>query len=531
MSSINISSIKNINEEPKTNASTIRDTNDDKKIQMFKNELMCTINHKFNYIDYPKLSYGYLIMQKEDKVKNKIDIYPIPELLCEKGYKQSQEIKQKCKLDYYYNIKEQYNKNNYINYWLPIYINEIHYIKNKENIINTLKKIKCGDKDNNEDNDDKVLEPEIIFEIMPLILNKILNGMLNKKNEISTEFTKCFFQFILLLKKLINEYEDDLIKYLNHKLNLIYKSNYNVKKAIIPNIENFILLLLLSNKNIHNKKMNDMWYYIYEEYVTRQIYWMFNNKGQIKDILENIQLGYKFKNSNKVYYIEDETLKECLRKGNCMAKIKDNKCFINTLKTNEIYDEILDCFLTGIFDKKYLKEKIDLQLKENFQNTFNNSTINIRRKVINKLINNDEEYYEYFKLNNDGKEIYEEEFSYKPLILNYKIRQLLFNEKYQEYLDEFGEIAYKSQKSNKLIILIYYMEKVIKEKGFIEELEQNYGIYLNADNLMKEMKQKVNEVENYAQMFEYVQSEYGKNQSDIELIKYAYDNAKWKKYI
>ena len=57
-----------------------------------------------------------------------------------------------------------------------------------------------------------------------------------------------------------------------------------MEKTIIPNIENFIILLQFSNRNIYNKKMRDIWYTIYEEYLVRQIYWIFNNKGEIKEI-------------------------------------------------------------------------------------------------------------------------------------------------------------------------------------------------------------------------------------------------------
>lgn len=522
MSFPKINSIKRIDDESETNESSIRDTNDDEKMKLIKSELMCSIYTKYNYSEQNKYSYGYLIIQKEDNVKNKNEIYPIPELICEKAY-ELQAQNQKSKMEYYYfNLKDKINNNNYINYWFPVYIREEHYIKNKKEIINTLKKI---------NNDDTMSDADLIFNIIPLILNKIINGMLNKKNDISTAFTKCYFHFLLLFKKLINEFQEDLIKYLNHKLNLIYNNDYNVEKEIIPNIENFIILLLICNRNVNNEKMDDMWYYIYEEYITRQIYWMFNNKGYVKDILKKVKLSNKFKNTNKVLNTEDKTLKECLRTGNCVIKIKDNKNFINELKENEIYDEVIECFLHGIYDKKYLKEKTDLKLKESFQNTFNNSSVNIRKKIINKLINIDEEYYEYFKLSNDGNKIYEEEFTYKPLILKYKIQQILFNKECKEYSDELEEIAYKSQRINNTLIIICYMDKIIKEKGFYEELEQNYGIYLNVNNLIKEIKKKVNEVESYAQMLEYVKSPYGKDQTDIEIIRNAYNNAKWKKYI
>ena len=65
----------------------------------------------------------------------------------------------------------------------------------------------------------------------------------------------------------------------------------------------------------------------------------------------------------------------------------------------------------------------------------------------------------------------------------------------------------------------------------MEELEKNYGIYLDVDNFIKDMKQKLNEIKSYKQLFEYIGNEFGKNKSDIEIIREAYEKAKLKKYI
>ena len=87
------------------------------------------------------------------------------------------------------------------------------------------------------------------------------------------------------------------------------------------------------------------------------------------------------------------------------------------------------------------------------------------------------------------------------------------------------------KRGNNLLLITFFTQKKIEEKGFIEKLEKNYGIFLEVDNFIKEMKKKLTEVKSYKQLFEYVESEFGKNKTDIEIIKMAYKNAKLKSYI
>ena len=45
------------------------------------------------------------------------------------------------------------------------------------------------------------------------------------------------------------------------------------------------------------------------------------------------------------------------------------------------------------------------------------------------------------------------------------------------------------------------------------------------------MKTKLNEIENYKQLFEYLESDFGKNKTNLEIIRDAYEKAKLKGYI
>ena len=65
----------------------------------------------------------------------------------------------------------------------------------------------------------------------------------------------------------------------------------------------------------------------------------------------------------------------------------------------------------------------------------------------------------------------------------------------------------------------------------MEELEKNYGVYLDVDNFIKDMKQKLKEIKNYKDLYEYIGSEFGRDKDDFELIIESYGKAKKKGYI
>ena len=97
--------------------------------------------------------------------------------------------------------------------------------------------------------------------------------------------------------------------------------------------------------------------------------------------------------------------------------------------------------------------------------------------------------------------------------------------------EEFLKYVYGGQRGNNLLLITFFAQKKIEEKGFMNVLEKNYGIYLEVDNFIKEMRQKLDEVRSYRQLFDYIGCEFGKNKTDEELIKEAFEKAYLKRYI
>ena len=107
----------------------------------------------------------------------------------------------------------------------------------------------------------------------------------------------------------------------------------------------------------------------------------------------------------------------------------------------------------------------------------------------------------------------------------------LFKEAKKEKMNDVLEYAFKSQKGNSLLIITFFAQKKIEEKGFMEELEKNYGIYFDVDKFIKEMNQKLNEIKSFQEMFKYVGSEFGSDKDDYQLIIEGYERARKKGYI
>ena len=156
--------------------------------------------------------------------------------------------------------------NEYYNNWLPIYVDEYHYRMNREVIINSLKAIK---------NECKFRLVQI-FDILPKILNKMIIGMFNGKSIFNSSFIKCFFQYILLFKRLCGEYKEKYEEYVNRKIRLIKKNDYKVNKKIIPVIGEFFMQIYLSNKDMGTPEMKKIKKVLIEEFLIRQMYWMFH---------------------------------------------------------------------------------------------------------------------------------------------------------------------------------------------------------------------------------------------------------------
>ena len=69
------------------------------------------------------------------------------------------------------------------------------------------------------------------------------------------------------------------------------------------------------------------------------------------------------------------------------------------------------------------------------------------------------------------------------------------------------------------------------EQGFMDELEKNYGIYLEVDAFFLDMKKKLKDIKSYKELYEFIKVDLGKDKTELEIIVDAYEKAKKKRYI
>ena len=521
-----------------------------KRLIEIKENLTCFML-KLNYIEYAEILLGYPIIQKNTGrgLKIKIELYPIPELLTYDGFI-AQIGKKDEKLDFYFDISFKSANNEFYNYWVPIYIDKNHFEKNKETILNSFSIIKFGAMGLKEYD----FKPEYIFEILPIILNKMIIGIFNKKTQLSEAFIRCYFQYILLLKKLTEIYKNEFDEYLKKILDEIKQNKNHIDKRMIPDIGNFMVLLLFSNFEISE----ELWKCLIDESSIRQMYWMFHSEDNIQQvqklILENNEID-----KTRLYRTNEDKIKEIVKltkKGE--IKIENVAKFISFLKEQEIYNNIISMILKdeNIFEFKEFKKKekeeknknistknpfdelfvshVDDEneeiLEKNFETKINDYLQILKEETIMKIFelilqpisfHYLENFYSELKIKDIEKSEYERGFVDKIL------KDIKDEDTRKKLLVQF----YSNQKGNKLTLISFLARKKIKTPGFMEELEKNYGVLLNCSDFIKEIKTTIDTINSYTELYKFIECDIIGEQSEYDYIIKKYQIARLKRYI
>ena len=475
----------------------------ERRQETIKESLTCYLIRD-NYIENSKMILGYGISQ----------LCPIPQLLTYETYKiQKSNIQRNHKqlISSYFKTEDKVKItfNIYYNNWLPIYIDEYHYRMSRDLIINSLKEIKHESK----------FRPEQILEILPTILNKIIIGMFNGKSIINSSFIICYFQYILLFKRLCGEYKEIYETYINNKIKLIAKNDYEVNRNIIPDISDFFLLIHLSNKDM--EEMNKIEKVLIEELLISKMFSMFHG-SECKETM-------KSKVVNSSLKVKDEAYLEKFQKDQNF-KIRHLDNFLKELHKQGIYHQMIDIISNDNdylwnFNKNRNKAKRMAQkgITRCFKKIYNQCS-QWSKNRINELIRKNMHFSEFFQ-EEDEKMLKDE------LYEGYQVDEILKEGNENNDTSGILRYAYESQKGNHLLLITFCFLKKIKEKGFMEELKKNYGIYLRADEFLKEINQKLKEIKSIKSLYEFIGIELDKDKKEMDIIVESYIKAKKKKYI
>ena len=482
----------------------------ERKMQIIKENLTCYLL-KDNYIDNQEILLGYPIIQSRSLYgQNKIELYPIPELLSYEAFKIQTGKDQNTLIGAYYNQQVKAANNQYYNNWLPIYVDENHFRKNKDKILNSLKAIK----------NESEFKPEQVFDIFPIILNKMVIGMFNGKSVISSAFITCYFQYIVLFKRLCKEYKEDYENYVNKKIRLITMNDYEVNKKIIPDIGDFFILTFLSNKDMTTPDMKKMKKVLIEEFVTREMYWIFHGPEC------GLTMQEKMANSN--LKISDEIYLALFHSDpNLNMKFPD--IFIRELYKSNIYKDLIylisndsNYLYDFYYDRRFAKKTAEKRIATNFKSLYTEVSEWTRERIREKIRDN-MRFSDFFE--EDVKHMR------RQACICYRVGEILKENQNMQDVKELLEYAYQSQRGNQLLLITFYALKKMEEDAFLEELEKTYGIYMQVDEFVKELKQKLKKINNFKSLFEYVGVELEKEKTDLDVVLEAYERAKEKGYI
>lgn len=485
----------------------------ERKQESIKENLTCYLLRD-NYIENSRVLLGYPIINiKSTYGKDKIELYPIPELLTYEAYKMQMmgvQSNQSLLIDSYYTQNQVKAANNeYFNNWLPIYVDENHFNKNREVIFNSLKAIKSENE----------FRPEQIFDVLPIILNKMIIGAFNGKAVISSSFITCYFQYVLLFKRLCQEYKEEYETYVNKKINLIKMNDYEVSKKIVPDIGDFFMLIYLSNKDMSTPEMKKMNKVLIEEFLIRQMYWIFHGP--------ECQITMKSKVVDGGLKVQDEAYLDLFQKDpNFKKKYLD--IFVKELHRQDIYRQMIDIISNDKdylwsynHNRKYARRNAEQGITRSFK-SFYNQCSQWSKNRMNDLIREKMNFNDFFE--EDQRVIKTELYD------SYQVEEVLKGGN-DSSTSDILRYAYESQKGNQLLLITFSVLKKLEEKGFMEELAKNYGIYLGVDAFLEEIKQKLREIKSFKSLYEFIGTEFGKDKTELELIVDSYEKAKNRRYI
>ena len=491
----------------------------DRKKEMIKENLTCYFFRE-NFIDNPEILLGYPIVQSKSMYgKEKIELYPIPQLLTYEAFQMQTSNPQADNNNPLFGSLSAFQpkikaaNNQYFNNWLPIYVNEAHYQKNLETIKNAIKTIK----------NEAQFTPEQIFDILPIILNKMIIGIFSGKSIISTSYITCYFHYVLLFKRLCREYQEEFNTYVDKRINLITMNDYEVNKKIVPDIGDFFMLVFLSNKDMSSPEMIKIKTVLVEEFLIRQIFWIFHGPECQFTMREKVSAL-----NNIVRLNDDVYLDKFHNDPNFKMRYLD--IFNKELHNKNIYHKVINTiandrnFLWNYQNNfNYAKRSAESRITQSFKKLYNECS-DWGRSKLNNIIKENMRFGDFFL--EDEKDIR------AGLYDACQVNQILKgNNENTPQMMEVLKYAYESQKGNQLLLITFLVLNKLGEEGFMDELEKNYGIYVDVDAFFLEMKKKLKEIKSYKELYEFIKVDLGKDKTELEIIVDAYEKAKQKRYI
>ena len=204
--------------------------------------------------------------------------------------------------------------------------------------------------------------------------------------------------------------------------------------------------------------------------------------------------------------------------------------FNKELHRKNIYDKVINTIAsdrTFLYNYNnnfgYAKNAAENRITQSFKRLYNECS-DWGRSKLNTIIKDNMKFSDFF--------IENERDIRAGLYDSCQVNEILKgNNDNSREMKEVLKYAYESQKGNQLLIITFLVLNKLRERGFMEELEKNYGIYVEVDDFFLNMKQKLKEIKSYKELYDFIKVDLGKDKTELEIIIDAYEKAKRKGYI
>ena len=291
--------------------------------------LHCAIS-KCNYFDESQPILGYPLDIRQDQF-GRYWPTPVVEMISYEAYI-LKVISDPSKLENYEQVRFKSSFGELYNFWMPVFINEEHWTRSYQHILNAISVVRKGFR-GLEENDFK---PQMVLEVLPVILNKMLVQILQGKLHESMAAIQAYSHFYRLLIRLLVEFPE-LQQKIDASVEAMLKSEENRNKQNLGDMGEFLIKLALSKYGLQNASINEV---LIEEYLARKVLWVLKEdpkilhkstspKALLRGFMGHVQVGHQ------LLVVAVETVK--LMINDASISLTDNNFGILTKKTMDTY--------------------------------------------------------------------------------------------------------------------------------------------------------------------------------------------------
>lgn len=290
------------------------------------NKLICPIT-KTGVYDDDSLKFGYPMNIIVDKF-NRLQVTPVIEIISKEGLsylKQSQSSNNSWKSIFGFDF----------NHWIPLYINENHFLSVKETLFSLISELTVSK--------NKKFDPTQILNLIPPILVKTAIHFLKGEVHQSYAAIDAYCQYQYLLTKMIHMFPE-IQKEIDSQVNRFMSSKDNRQKREAGDLGEFMIKTSLSKYGFFHPKITLA---IFREFLTRQVSWIMKEDYDIRTYFEKTKdLVKKFFSKGDIakqfYLLQNETTKILV--NDSVLKEQENRFgFISDESAIKFRKNLIDC--------------------------------------------------------------------------------------------------------------------------------------------------------------------------------------------